>query len=185
MPLTSDDSALASAAATDPQAFAALYDRYVGQVFAYALRRTGDVHLAQDVTSAAFEKALRHLRRHGWRAGSFLAWLYRVARNEAVLAHRKSRRLVDLPDQLPGSEGQFLDVETRQADLQLHLAFSRLRADDREVLSLRFFDGLSSAEVAEVLGCTLPHLYVQVHRALQRLRKILETQSDEIIPDIN
>jgi RNA polymerase sigma-70 factor (ECF subfamily) len=175
MSSTLDDSALASAAASDPQAFAALYDRYVRRIYAYALHQTGDVHLAQDVTSATFEKALRHLRCKGWRTGSFLAWLYRIARNEAVFQYRKNRRLVDMPDPLSDLEGQTPVTETSQVDLQLRQAFSLLSAPDQEVLSLRFLDGLSSAETAEVLGCPLPKLYLQVHRALQRLRKVLET----------
>ena len=171
----SDDLSLASAAASDPQAFATLYDRYVRRIYAYALHQTGDVNLAQDVTSAAFEKALLHLRHKGWRSGSFLAWLYRIARNEAVHQYRKNRRLVDLPDHLSEPDGQPTGMEMSQDDLQLREAFSLLPAQDREVLSLRFLDGLSSSETAEVLGCTLTHLYLQVHRALQRLRKVLET----------
>jgi RNA polymerase sigma-70 factor (ECF subfamily) len=171
----SDDSSLASTAATDPQAFAVLYDRYVQRIYTYALHKTGDVNLAQDVTSTSFEKALRHLQNKGWRSGSFLAWLYRIARNEVVHQYRKNRRLVDLPDHLAESDRTPADIEVSQADLQLQEVFSLLPSQDREVLSLRFFDGLSSAETAEVLGCTLPHLYLQVHRALQRLRKALET----------
>ncbi|HUV28497.1 MAG TPA: sigma factor, partial [Anaerolineales bacterium] len=66
----SDEQSLIEQASHDPQAFAALYDRYVEQIFLFALRRTGDRVLAEDVTSATFEKALRHLRSHGWKGKS-------------------------------------------------------------------------------------------------------------------
>ena len=57
-----DEQNLIERARRDPQAFAELYDRYVDRIYAYVFRRTGEVVLAQDVTSATFEKALRHLQ---------------------------------------------------------------------------------------------------------------------------
>lgn len=177
MSALSDDSSLASSARDAPQAFATLYDRYVARIYAYALRQTGDMVLAQDVTSATFEKALRHLRRKGWQSGSFLAWLYRIARNETVHQYRKGDRMVDLSDRLSVTGEQESILEADQDKHHLREAFSRLSAHDQEVLNLRFFEALSSSEVAEVLGYTLPNLYLQVHRALQRLRKELEVEN--------
>jgi len=173
---SSDDSSLALAARSDPQAFAALYDQYVVRLYAYALRQTGSPTQAQDVTSATFEKALRYLRHRDWKKGSFLAWLYRIARNEAINQYRKSSRLVDLTDYAAIAQDQEATLETDQEKLQLRSAFSRLPTRDQEVLNLRFIDGLSSVDAAEILGCTLPKLYLQVHRALQRLRKELESE---------
>lgn len=175
--LSSDDSSLASAAQEDPQAFAALYDRYMRRLYAYALRQTGSQPIAQDVTSATFEKALRHLRRKGWQSGSFLAWLYCIARNETIHQYRKSSRLVDLPEHAASVGDQEAALDANQEKLQLRKALSRLPARDQEVLNLRFLEGLSSAEAAEVLGCSLQNLYLQVHRALQKLRKELETET--------
>lgn len=166
-----DDRTLAEAARNDPQAFAVLYDRYIDRIYAYTLRQAGDVFLAQDVTSATFEKALRQLRRRGWQGKSFLAWLYRIARNEAIHHHRQRRRVAELPPDLPDSINQEADWQACQERLQLEQAFHHLSERDQEVLSLRFLEGLSSAEAAEVLGCSLPNLYVQLHRALERLRK--------------
>ena len=173
----SDDSFLASSAQKDPQAFAELYDRYVVRLYAYALRQTGSPPAAQDVTSATFEKALRYLRHKGWQSGSFLAWLYRVARNEAIHQYRRGLRLVDLPEQLSSAGDQEAILETNQEALQLRKAFYRLPTHDQEVLSLRFLEGLSSTQTAEVLGCSLQNLYLQVHRALKKLRKEFEAEN--------
>jgi RNA polymerase sigma-70 factor (ECF subfamily) len=172
---SSDDASLALAARNDPQAFAVLYDRYVVRLYAYALHQTGNPALAQDVTSATFEKALRHLHHRGWKSGSFLAWLYRIARNEAISQYRKGSRLVDLPEHAAIAQDQEANPEIDQEQVQLWNAFSHLPARDQEVLNLRFIEGLSSTDVAEILGCTLPNLYLQVHRALQRLRRELES----------
>lgn len=174
---SSEDSSLASSAQTDPQAFAELYDRYVVRLYAYALRQTGSPPAAQDVTSATFEKALRYLRHKGWQSGSFLAWLYRVARNEAIHQYRRNYRIVDFPDQPTSAGDQEATLETNQEMLQLRKAFSRLPTRDQEVLNLRFLEGLSSTQTAEVLGCSLQNLYLLVHRALKKLRKELETEN--------
>jgi len=174
----SDDESLATAARGDPQAFGVLYDRYVKRIYAYALRRTGNPEAAEEVTSATFEKALRHLRQKGWKSGSFLAWLYRIARNEAVHLYRKGRRQVALQEQADGEQDHETILEIDQEKRLLRKAFTRLPANDQEVLNLRFFEGLSSAEAAEVLGWSLPNLYLHVHRALKRLRMELEVEAE-------
>jgi RNA polymerase sigma-70 factor, ECF subfamily len=173
-----DDVSLAKAARREPQAFALLYDRYIDRIYAYALRQAGDVSLAQDVTSATFEKALRSLRQREWRGQSVLAWLYRIARNEAIAHHRQGRRIAEMPPDLPAADNQEDGLLADQERQQLACALSRLSARDQEVLGLRFLEGLSSAEAAEVLGCSLPNLYLQAHRALRRLRKLIVELED-------
>jgi hypothetical protein len=112
---TSDEQSLVEQARHDPQAFATLYDRFVGPISLFALRRTGDRVLAEDITSATFEKALRHLRQYGWKARSYLAWLYRIAYQQMIHHHRRNHRFVALlPDQ-PAD----IDVEQQaQSSLQ-------------------------------------------------------------------
>ena len=56
-----DDLALVKEAQHNPQAFGAIYDRYVDRIYAYALRLVQDEALAQDITAVTFEKALRHI----------------------------------------------------------------------------------------------------------------------------
>jgi RNA polymerase sigma-70 factor (ECF subfamily) len=110
------------------------------------------------------------------RAAAFLAWLYRIARNETVHLYRKGRGQVDLQEGAASANDQESALETDQEKNQLKKVFARLPDHDQEVLNLRFFEELSSAEAAEVLGCSLPNLYLRVHRALQRLRKELEAE---------
>jgi RNA polymerase sigma-70 factor (ECF subfamily) len=177
MPSSLDDASLASAARIDPQAFGVLYDRHVKRIYAYALRQTGSPEAAEDVTSAAFEKALRYLQQKGWKSGSFLAWLYRVARNEAIHQYRKGKRQIAWQEQVDGNPNHEAALEIEQERDRVRKALIRLPTRDREVLNLRFIEGLSSAEAAEVLGWSLQKLYLHVHRALQRLRKELETEA--------
>lgn len=66
-----DDEAPVALAQTDPEAFAALYDRYGDRIYAYAYRHVQDAVPAQDVTAVTFEKALRHIRKYRWQGKSF------------------------------------------------------------------------------------------------------------------
>jgi RNA polymerase sigma-70 factor (ECF subfamily) len=166
-----NDQTLIEQAKIDPQAFARLYDQYVDRIFRYAFRQTGDEALAQDVTAVTFERALRHIQRYEWRGQSVLAWLYRIARNEAINQQRKRKWL--LPWRVMG-QTEARSTETavlyHQRHQALHHALAQLPQKDREIIALRFFEELSSEEVAEVLACSTNAVYVRLHRALKRLQ---------------
>jgi RNA polymerase sigma-70 factor (ECF subfamily) len=171
---SSDEASLVEQARTDPQAFAELYNRFVERVFLFAIRRTGDRALAEDITSATFEKALRHLRQKGWSGKLYLPWLYRIAHQLIIQNHRRENRYVYLaPDQPAGA-----NVETQvQSSLQwkaILRVFKKLSKRDQEVLALRLFDNLSNAETAEYLNCSPQNVSVRLYRALNNLRQKLE-----------
>jgi len=86
-----DEATLIEQARTDPAAFGVLYDRYVGRIYAYALRQTADVAAAEDITATTFEKALRHIRRFRRQEAGLAPWLYRIAHNENVQRARRER----------------------------------------------------------------------------------------------
>jgi RNA polymerase sigma-70 factor (ECF subfamily) len=170
-----DEARLVEQAKSDVQAFGALYDRYVNAIYRFAYCQTGDEHLAQDITSATFEKALRNIRRFRWQGVRFSAWLYRIAHNEIRQHFRRWRFLVPLSkvaESGPTSEETFQQQELYDS---LHRALFQLSASDREIISLRYFEGLSSPEVAHVLGCSADNVYLRLHRALGRLRKQMDS----------
>ena len=86
------DRELVARAVTDPEAFAELYRRHVDPIYRFAYRRSGSREVAEDVTSATFEKALRGLDRFEWRDGGVRAWLYRIASHELIDHHRRAGR---------------------------------------------------------------------------------------------
>jgi RNA polymerase sigma-70 factor (ECF subfamily) len=175
LPIDNDEQRLVELACQDSQAFGALYDRYVDRIYAYAARQSnGDATLAQDITAATFEKALRHLQRYRWQGVSFCAWLYRIARNELIQHHRRQRFLAPFSNWQASEARVEKAAQANEQRDELHEALSRLPAKDREVITLRFFEELSSAEVAEVLNCSTSQVYLRLHRALGRLRQELE-----------
>ena len=174
----SDEQSLSEQASHDPQAFAALYDRYVEQVFLFALRRTGDRVLAEDITSATFEKALRHLRTYGWKGKSYKSWLLMIASQQVIEHYRRNQRYIALPADLPATN----DVKGQAQDpiqwVQIVMAMGRLSQNDQEVITLRLIDRLSNAETAEFLRCSPQNVSVRLYRALGRLRKKLGATSE-------
>ena len=129
----------------------------------------------QDITSATFEQALRNIPKYRWQGISFAAWLYRIARNQIIQHHRRQRFLAPLglnhSNHQSDAEADLLVVEERN---DIAFAIIQLSDKDQEVLTLRFFEDLSSQEMADVLGCSKQNAYLRLHRALKRLRKQIE-----------
>lgn len=183
---SADEAALVERAKHDPAAFGTLYDRYVARIYSYALRETRNVALAQDVTAATFEKALRNLHRFHIREMGFAPWIYRIARNEIVQQYRRAGRLrrfaagSEEEDSLAAghTESEQRPIEAAvvasERDRALYAALTRLDTADREVLALRFIEQLPTGEVAQILNCSRDNVYVRIHRALARLRDRME-----------
>jgi RNA polymerase sigma-70 factor (ECF subfamily) len=179
-----DEAALVERAKHDPLAFGALYDRYVDRIYGYALRETRNATAAQDVTSATFERALRHIRRFHPGANGIAPWLYRIARNEIIQLYRRDKRLSIL-DGDPVTAGDKLLQSGRPIELtllsverehDLYAALTQLSATDRDVLTLRFLEQLPTESIAQLLDCSRDNVYVRLHRALGRLRGLLANE---------
>src|ERR1035437_6717703 len=85
-----DDPALIEQARRDPEAFAALYRRYLTPVYRYLYSRLGSVHDAEDITTQVFIDALEGLSANHYRAGGcFSAWLFTIARHRLVDFYRQ------------------------------------------------------------------------------------------------
>lgn len=179
-----DELVLIAQAKENPEAFARLYDRYVDRIYAYACRETHDPALAQDVTSATFEKALRHIGQYRWQGTPFGAWLYQIARNELLMQYRRQKWTVPLLGWLVGGRDP---EQTFQEQSELSLvqrAMNQLRGRDQEILRLHYFEQLSHEEIGQVLSCSPRNVAVRLHRALSRLRDKVAAASSEVRYDI-
>ncbi|MCU1374913.1 MAG: polymerase ECF-type sigma factor [Actinomycetia bacterium] len=170
-----DDRALVAQAPDDPLAFAELYRRHVGAIHAFAWRRSGSRQVAEDVTSATFERALASIDRFEWKGGGFVAWLHRIAANELAAHHRREARVDS-----PRGQSAFLalvpsepvDGDDPLADWpRVRAALDRLRPRYQEVIALRYLAGLSADDAAVALGLSKPVLAVTLHRALRALER--------------
>jgi RNA polymerase sigma-70 factor, ECF subfamily len=179
-----DEDRLVRRASSDPDAFAQLYRHYVNRIHAFAYRRSGSREIADDVTSATFEKALRKLPEFRPRGGGFGAWLFRIAANELTDHHRREARPRSDRGQRAMSMMQVddddLDTLIRDDDCRLvRAAISRLSARHQQAINLRYLADLSNEEAAAAMGLSRPHMAVTLHRAVAALRKVLLEESDQ------
>jgi RNA polymerase sigma-70 factor, ECF subfamily len=175
-----DERGLAEAARTSPDAFALLYRRYVGRVHGFAFRRSGSREVAEEVTSATFERAWRAMPSFEWRGGGFQAWLFAIAARELAGWYRRhardgrqrAQRALRLLHPETVVDDDRLDVDDDLA--LLREALSTLPDRYQEAISLRHLAGLDPAEAAAAMGCTKAVLAVTLHRATKALRRAIE-----------
>ncbi|WP_086784256.1 sigma-70 family RNA polymerase sigma factor [Crossiella equi] len=162
----------------DSEAFGRLYDQYVDVVFRYVLFRVGDRSLAEDFTSETFLRALRRIGTVSYQGRDVGAWFVTIARN-LILDHVKSSRyrfevptaeLAETSEPLAGPEQEVLAEAT---NTELLKCVKQLNTDQRECIVLRFLQGLSVAETAEVMGRNEGAIKALQHRAVRRLAQLL------------
>jgi RNA polymerase sigma-70 factor (ECF subfamily) len=171
------------AAQADRAAFAVLYRRYADRVYGYAFYQLGDHHDAEDATERTFMAAMRAIGGFREQGSSFRAWLFRIAHNTIANAHRtRSRRRAeplpegwDRPAPDPDPAGLVALADELRA---VRSAIGSMPNDRRQVILLRFVDGLSTAEIALVLDRSPGAVRVLLHRALRDLAERLSRRPD-------
>lgn len=170
-----DDGELALSAQQDHAAFEQLYRRYVDRVYRYCFVHTGDSRDAEDLTAQTFLAALEGIGRYQ-RRGSFAAWLFGIAWRKCNDHHRRRYRRQPLPLAAAGDlhDPAAPDLEQQATDRRLLgcvlRALGSLSPDRREALRLRFWGGLNTAEIAEVMGRREGAVKMLVSRAVADLR---------------
>lgn len=160
----------------DEERFRALYSRYHPAIIAYFARRIGSQDAA-DACDEAFAVAWRRFATVP-EGDEALRWLYGVARN--VLANqrrgqRRGKRLLARlgtlrqPDLL-GPEPQVLRNLESQHVIEV---LASMRPDDQELVLLSYWEGLTHAEIGQLLGCSKSAVDARMHRVLQRMRKAI------------
>lgn len=156
--------------------FADVAEQNLDGVHRYLCHLVGDRHLADDLTSATFERALRDWSRFDPERGRPAVWLVEVARRVA-LDHfrrdgrrraREERYAAGVPEAVPGPQ----DVRGFSADLRA--ALGRLSRAERELVALRVVLGMDAAEAGRVAGMTASAVGTGLHRALTKLRLEVE-----------
>ncbi len=159
--------------ATRRRRFEALYAQYHSQVLGYALRRIDSPEEAADVLAETFLVAWRRLEIVPEGERSCL-WLYGVARRILANHRRGEHRRTQLADRLREELSARLPLaEAPGEGSALAVAFRSLADDDRELLDLQGWEGLSAGEIAAVLGCSGNAARIRLHRARRRLRVAL------------
>ena len=152
--------------------FERLYRSSRDDVYAYAAGLLRDRAAAEDVTAAAFERAYRKRSRFDSRRGSPRAWLFGIARNAALDELRRRGRQAELSAE-PVDTASLAAPEHSRSELRLLLdgALGRLQARERELVALKFFAGLSNAEIGRVVETSTSNVGTRLNRTMDKLRE--------------
>lgn len=180
-----DERTLVEAARHDANAFADLYRRYVDRIYGYAFRRSNSQTIAEDVTSATFEKALRGLGAYRWREPGIGPWLFRIASNELVDVYRRTDRQERTRQRMQASLANVDELDPAQLDegAEVRAALSGISPRYQRVLTLRYFADLTNEEAAAAMGLSRRTMAVVVHRATAALRRSLESRRAQEVHD--
>lgn len=163
--------------------FGQVYDQYFQKIFNYILGRMGSVAEAEDLTAQTFYQALKHYGRKSLSVDALEPWLYRIATNEINQYFRKQSRR----PYRPASEemAQLQDQECTAADQQLaqnrvfgqlNMCLRTLKPQDQTLLALRYFEGKSHRDIAEILEIREGTCAMRVNRALDKLKQALASR---------
>ncbi len=165
-------SAIAACKAGDLSAFDTLYMQHVESIYGYLTRRAPDRALAEDLTSQTFLRAMEAIRSYNPDKGPLRAWLYTIARNLLTDHYRRGHGAepIEMAEEIEGDDDVVGTVHVRLQSPVLRDAIKTLTPIQQEVMTLRVWEGLSYAEIAQITGKKEGHCKVIFSRALDALR---------------
>ncbi|MPM56559.1 ECF RNA polymerase sigma factor SigX [bioreactor metagenome] len=165
----------------DIKIFTELYNCYFPRVYNYVHYRVSNFQDANDLTSQIFEKLFSKFKYYQSERAPFAAWLFSIARNTITDYYRLQTRTCctsleltqDLQNTGPGPDELVILTEMQN---HLHTALSSLTQRERDLISLKFWSGLSNRDIATLTGISESNTGVILFRAMKKLRKIFESQ---------
>lgn len=158
-------------------AFGDLYIIFVEKIYRYVFCHVKSKTFAEDITEEVFLKAWRAIKSCRGKESTFSSWLYRIAHNQMVDEIRKRQRrpaleLENVENISDNSEG----VEKSREQLELAAVIDRLPPNQRQVIILKFIEGLDNPEIARIMDKSEGAIRVLQMRGLSRLREELEKE---------
>ncbi|HMO56494.1 MAG TPA: sigma-70 family RNA polymerase sigma factor [Roseiflexaceae bacterium] len=180
-----DNQLLAQMTMRDSRALELLYDRYATIVYATALRMLGSVELAEEIVQEAFWRVWQRCGTFNAERGHVASWLFGIAHNLCIDELRRQRvrpsvsrgvavelEMLDMPDPDADVAGMAMQRERQRL---VGMALQQIPAEQREVLELAYFGGLSQSEIATQLQIPLGTIKTRIRSGLQRLRDLLQS----------
>jgi len=183
---------LARCQAGDKTAWDQLVDLYWQRLFGYALRATGNAELAQDLVQETFLRIVQRLGKYDDQ-GKFEAWLFRILVNlvrdhgRSLSRHPTQSTVIDsdgqrieMTDEMAGKDPRpYEPIDQREDVDRLQMALRKLSEGDRQILLLRHFADMPFKDIARTLNCPIGTVLARAHRALGKLRGIMEVDHDK------
>ncbi len=173
-----DAELMARVAQQDQTALMTLYQRYGTQVYSLALHVLHNPDWAEEVTQDTFLKLWKKGTQWDPEQGQLSAWLLAIARYTAIDRLRRERRhttairtLLDSQEENPGNQTRIDDIGWQKGQI-LRSLMAELPAEQRQVIELAFFQGLTHREIAEHLDWPLGTVKTRLRLGLQKLRQL-------------
>ena len=181
--VAADDNLLSKARNKDLDAQRAIYERYFPPVFQFIRLRVNNREQAQDIAADVFLDFFAALGGGNPPSSHLRGWLFRVARNKIADHYGREKRIniTELGEWIPGSADsnpEHVAFQTMQID-RVQQALSMLVAEQQEVIILRFIQGLSIQETADLMDRSLSAIKSLQFRATDTLRQILSAGQPE------
>jgi RNA polymerase sigma-70 factor (ECF subfamily) len=163
---------------SDPAAFRELYEAYGPRVKAYMMRKGADAGTAEDLAQETLLTVWRKAALYAGDKGSMTTWVFAIARNLRIDRLRREVPWQELPEERTAeASGDPLPDEAmaeKERKERVQAALAGLPADQKEVVSLAYLEGLSHSEIAERLGVPLGTVKSRMRIAYQKIRQALE-----------
>ena len=183
---THEQARITQAQPFDQTTLAQIYDTYQLPLYRYIYRRVGDVETARDLTADVFKRLLQAVHKgQEPDKNAIRAWLYRTAHNQVVDYYRRQqhRRHLPLFDSVVSTADD--PVETAEHNIAaaaVRQAMQQLTPDQQQVVSLKFLEGFTNQEIADILDKPVGAVKSLQHRALAALqRQLLPKREGELV----
>ncbi len=176
----------------DQQAYADLVDMYKDKVYYICYRTLGNSHDAEELAQDSFVRAYIHIEKYNMNM-KFSSWLYRIATNACIDWLRKKKPDYYLDAEIAGTEGLTMysqvaasgelpegKLETKELQVTVQTAISRLPEKYRTIIILKYIDELSLQEISDIVSLPVGTVKTRIHRGREALRKLLGGEYDEV-----
>lgn len=168
----------------DTESYAQLYDAYVDQIYRFVYFKVSTHEEAEDITSEVFLKGWNYVSENK-EIKSFSGLLYRIARNCIIdlYRHKTAKPESSLDDYLAkgfevADTGKwFGKIDIKLDSEKILQGLKKLKQEYQEVITLRYVDELEVDEIGEIIGKGNVAVRVTIHRAIKKLKQILESKS--------
>jgi len=162
----------------EAEAFGLIYDQYLERIYRFIYLKVSNREEAEDLSQQVFLKAWEAIYRFEDEGLPFTSWLYRIARNLVIDFYRTKKQNIALEENIAieavkNSEEKILENDEKE---ELIRALKELTEEQKDVIILRFIEGLSYKEIAKITKKNQPALRILQYRALNKLRKILKKE---------
>ena len=166
----------------DPDAFAQLYDFYVEPIYRFVYFKLSSKEDAEDITSEVFLKTWNYLITSGNHVNSFRHLVYKIARNRIIDVYRERTNRMECPIETIQNVAVTADlrkiIEIKDEGIQILLVMKKLKSEYQEVIHLKYVEGLSAGDIAEILEKSYTNVRVLLHRAIKKLKELTEAEQN-------